>query len=73
MDKQHQDILRKYAEEFKEKLDVETMVKSFVFAWQDNSLHLLMNGKIRLKVGFNISILILFWLLLFCTQCGILS
>ena len=30
MDKQHQDILRKYAEEFKEKLDVETMVKSLV-------------------------------------------
>ena len=83
MDKTHQDVLRKYAEEFniKEKLDVETMVNSlvqegvlhYVFAWQENSLHLLKNGKIWLKVGFNISILIPFWLLLFCTQCGILS
>ena len=36
MDKQHQDILRKYAEEFKEKLDVETMVNSLV---QEGVLH----------------------------------
>ena len=30
MDKQHQDVLRKYVEEFKKKLDVEDMVKSLV-------------------------------------------